>query len=93
MTHNSSEYNFAYNEGGLAKFVWKNLFSNSQSCHNNSQHKIGSNGSYQGQTWPQNQQPNYQQQHQQHYGIGSSARNNQYQYQNMDWNQLQRGKG
>ena len=86
MTHNSSEYNFAYNEGGLVKFVWKNMFSNSQNCSNNS-NKNGSVGSYQGQQHQYNQQ--------QQYGIGSSARNNQFQYQNQgtDFSQFQRGKG
>ena len=80
MTHNSSEYNFAYNEGGLLKFVWKNMFSNNSQSSN----KNGSDGrSYQGQ-----QQHQY---HQQQYGIGSSAWNNQYQNQGTDFNQ--RGKG
>ena len=77
MPHNTSEYNFAYNEGGLFKYVWNNMFSNSQSSTNS--YKNGSDGQYQVQ----------QQKNQQAGGIGSSARNNQ----GMSVDQLQRGKG
>ena len=82
MPHNTSGYNFAYNEGGLFKFVWNNMFSNSQSSTYNN--KNGSDGRYQGQ-----QQQYQQQQNQRGDGIGSSARNNQ----GMSFDQLQRGKG
>ena len=77
MPHNTSEYNFAYNEGGLIKYVWNNMFSNSQ--NGTYSYKNGSDARYQGQ----------QHQFQRANGIGSTARNNQ----GMDCNQLQRGKG
>ena len=35
MAHNTSEYNFAYNEGGLLKFVWKNMFVSKDNSRNN----------------------------------------------------------
>merc|ERR1712156_20239 len=50
MAHNTynSAYNFAYNEGGLANFVWKNLWGSNQESNNQGQ------GNYQQQ--PQQQQ-------------------------------------
>jgi len=83
MAHNTSEYNFAYNEGGLLKFVWKNMFvskDNSRNNRNTYDNQNDANG------WNQGQQ----QQRQQGNGIGSNAGNNN---ETMDFNQLQRGKG
>ena len=84
MAHNTAEYNFAYNEGGLLKFVWKNMFVSddysSRSNRNNNGNKNDSNG------WNQGQQ--HREQHGN--GIGSNAGNNN---GTMDFNQLQRGKG
>merc|ERR1712223_1911043 len=56
MAHNTynSAYNFAYNEGGLANFVWKNLWGSNQESNNQGQ------GNYQQQ--PQQQQQQQQQQ-------------------------------
>ena len=82
MPHNTCEYNFAYNEGGLLKFVWKNMFVSEDSPRNNRNSKNDSNG------WNQGQQQ--QQRGQQGNGIGSNAGNNN---DAMDHNQLQRGKG
>ena len=83
MAHSTAEYNFAYNEGGLLKFVWKNMFvsdDSSRSNRNNNGNKNDSNG------WNQGQQHREQQGN----GMGSNAGNNN---GTMDFNQLQRGKG
>ena len=81
MAHNTSEYNFAYNNGGILKFVWKNMFvsnDNSRISKSSWENQYDSNGWNQG----------HKQQGQQGYGIGSNAGNNN---ETMDMNQ--RGKG
>jgi len=82
MSHNTSAYNFAYNEGGLLRFVWKNMFVSEDSPRNGRSNKNDLNGWNQGQ---QQQQPG-----QQGHGMGSNVGNNN---DAMDHNQLQRGKG
>merc|ERR1712109_109445 len=73
MAHNTynSAYNFAYNEGGLANFVWKNLWGSNQESSNQGQ------GNYQQQ--PQQQQQQQQQQqpsnNRDYNGIGNNYNN------------------
>ena len=95
MPHNTSEYNFAYNEGGLFNFVWNNMFSNNQG-NNNSCYKNGSSnhGGGRGQYYQGQQQHNLYQHQQQSPSFrngkgGSTAGPNQA----LDFNQIQRGKG
>ena len=75
MAHNTynAAYNFAYNEGGLVKFVWKNLWAPKYERDNQGQ------GNYEQQHQQQQQQ---QQQHQQpsnnrDYNGGGNNYNNQ----------------
>ena len=96
MPHNTSEYNFAYNEGGLFNFVWNNMFSNNQGNNNNSCYKNGSsNHGGGGDQYYQGQQQHRQYQHHQQIQSfrngkgGPTAGNNQA----VDFNQIQRGKG
>ena len=95
MPHNISEYNFAYNEGGLFNFVWNNMFSNNQGNNNNSCYKNGSSNHGGGGQYYQGQQQHRQYQHHQQIQSfrngkgGPTAGNNQA----VDFNQIQRGKG
>jgi len=74
MAHNTynAAYNFAYNEGGLVKFVWKNLWAPARSDRDN-----------QGQDNHEQQNQQQQQQHQQQpannrdYNGGGNNYNNQ----------------
>ena len=83
--HNRTEYNFAYNEGGLLKFVWKNMFQNTAAQSQN-QSTMGSMGGGGG-----GQQYNAQQ-----YQNQNTNRINQFHQQNQTFDlhqQQPRGKG
>ena len=88
--YNRVEYNFAYNEGGLLKFVWGNMFSNSQNYNNSDRDNNQQNHERHHQ-----QQQQQQQQKQQHFGGGMSGQTNgsQNQMQGANSSPFQRDKG
>ena len=73
MAHNiyNAASNFAYNEGGIVKFVWKNLWSS------NSERERPEQGNYEQQNQQQQQQHHQQPSYNRDYNGGGNNYNNQ----------------